>query len=240
MKTSIAALGLCFALHAPTWAQAVAPSQSRQVSSPIKLTAQASSDEQLARDWGLRTEEWARYKQLMQGPLGIYSPNLDPLTALGIEARTDEERRHYAELQVVAEARRVDKTLAYQRAYDAAWQRMRPGAQRVVMAGTTPSRQSPQGVDSRIAVFVRADCTLCDQRVRQMQATGTSFDVYMVGSLQNDSAIRQWASRTGVDPGKVRARTITLNHDAGRWLSIGIGGELPAVVRQVNGQWLRQ
>jgi integrating conjugative element protein (TIGR03759 family) len=240
MKTSIAVLGLCLTLQPTTWARAAIPNQSKQVSSPIKLTTQAPADEELARDWGLRTEEWSRYKQLMQGPLGIYAPNLDPLTALGIEARTDDERRHYAELQVTAEARRVDKTLAYQRAYDAAWQRMRPDAQRVVMAGAAPSRQSPQGMDGRMAVFVRADCTLCDQRVRQMQAAGISFDVYMVGSLQNDAAIRQWASRAGVDPSKVRARAITLNHDAGRWLSIGVGGELPAVVRQVNGQWLRQ
>lgn len=239
MKALIAALALCM-VQACAWAQGVAPSQSKQVSSPIKLTTQAPGDEQFARDWGLRTEEWTRYKQLMQGPLGIYSPNLDPLTALGIEARTDDERRHYAELQVTAEARKVDKTLAYQRAYDAAWQRMRPGAQRVMMAGATPSKPSTQAVDSRIAVFVRADCALCDQRVRQMQAAGTSFDVYMVGSLQNDAAIRQWASRAGVDPGKVRARAITLNHDAGRWLSIDVGGELPAVVRRVKGQWLRQ
>ena len=37
-----------------------------------------------------------------------------------------------------------------------------------------------------------------------------------------------------------RARAITLNHDAGRWLSLGLSGELPAVVREVNGQWQRQ
>ena len=72
----------------------------------------ARSDEQRAQDWGLRTDEWTRYRELMQGPLGVYSPSLDPLTALGIEARSDEERRRYAELQVRAEARRVEKTLS--------------------------------------------------------------------------------------------------------------------------------
>ena len=40
--------------------------------------------------------------------------------------------------------------------------------------------------------------------------------------------------------GRVRSRTITLNHDAGRWLSLGLPGDLPAVVREVNGQWQRQ
>src|SRR3546814_4495355 len=88
-------------------------------------------DDRVASDWGLQPQEWARYRELMDGPLGIYSPNLDPLSALGIEARTDEERRRYAELQVQVEARRVEKLLAYQRAYDEAWQRLNPGMQRV-------------------------------------------------------------------------------------------------------------
>ncbi|MGV8691898.1 TIGR03759 family integrating conjugative element protein, partial [Pseudomonas aeruginosa] len=83
----------------------------------VQPGADAALDERQAREWGLRSEEWARYRQLMQGPLGVYSPQLDPLTALGIEARSDEERRRYAELQVQAEAQRVGKTLAYQRAY---------------------------------------------------------------------------------------------------------------------------
>src|SRR3546814_7173997 len=55
----------------------------------------------------------------------------DLLSALGVEARSDEERRRYAEMQVKAEARRVEKLLAYQRAYDEAWQRLNPGMQRV-------------------------------------------------------------------------------------------------------------
>ena len=96
----------------------------RARSRQVQNSADAALDERLARDWGLRPEEWARYRQLMQGPLGIYSPNLDPLTALGIEARSDEERNRYAELQVQAESKRVGKTLAYQRACDAAWKRL--------------------------------------------------------------------------------------------------------------------
>lgn len=197
------------------------------------------SDELLARDWGLSAEDWARYRKLMQGPLGVYSPNLDPLTALGIEARSDEERNRYAELQVQAEARRVGKTLAYQRAYDAAWQRLFPGQPRVSLPGAKAQGAGNTG-SGRLAVFVKADCAPCAQRVQQLQAAGTAFDLYMVGSRQDDARIRQWATQAGIDPARVRARTITLNHDAGRWLSLGLPGELPAVVREGNGQWQRQ
>lgn len=220
-------------------AQNAATTDSRIVQSRDRAAIDADLDERLARDWGLQAEEFARYRQLMQGPLGVYSPNLDPLTALGIEARTDEERRRYAELQVQAEARRVEKTLAYQRAYDDAWKRLHPTLQPVLLTEAGGSLSTP-GAPGRLAVFVKDDCPACEQRVRQLQTAGTAFDLYMVGSRQDDARIRRWASKAGIDPAKVRARTITLNHDAGRWLSIGMQGELPVAVREVNGQWQRQ
>jgi len=117
-----------------------------------------SSDTGLAQQWGLHDDEFARYRELMQGPLGIYSPHLDPLSALGIEARTDEERRRHAELQVQAEARRVEKLLADQRAYDEAWQHLYSDRQRVNLPGAVSSAISGNG---HMALFVRDGCAAC-------------------------------------------------------------------------------
>jgi integrating conjugative element protein (TIGR03759 family) len=223
------------AQNGPTTSARTLPSQSQP-------STETSLEERRAQDWGLRTEEWQRYQQLMQGPLGTYSPNLDPLTALGIEARTEQEQRRYAELQVQAESRRVGKTLAYQRAYDEAWKRLYPGMQPVNLPGANvPARSSaPNSGSSRLAVFVRDGCPPCDERVKQLQASNSAFDVYVVGSRQQDERIRQWAARVGIDPAKVRERSITLNHDSGRWISIGAQGDLPAVVQEVDGQWQRR
>lgn len=174
--------------------------------------------------------------------VGHFSPNLDPLTALGIEARSDEERRRYAELQVQVEAQRVEKTLAYQRAYDAAWQRLHPGMQRVNLPGAsqTSSATGVPGDANRLAVFIKDGCAPCGQLVQQLQTSGAEFDLYMVGSRQDDARIRDWAKRARIDPARVRSGSITLNHDAGRWLSLGLQGDLPAVVRQIGGEWQRQ
>lgn len=222
-------------------AQGTDTRSSSAVPSHERPTAIEHSDEQHARDWGLRAAEWVRYQELMRGPLGVYSPHLDPLTALGIEARSDEERRRYAELQVQAEAARVEKLLAYQRAYDDAWQRLNPSLQRVMLPGagtaSTPGMSTPS---ARAAVFVKDDCPACDALVQRLQANGGEFDLYMVGSRADDARIRAWARRVGIDPARVQARTITLNHDAGRWRSLGLPGELPAVVREMDGQWQRQ
>ncbi|WP_308142538.1 TIGR03759 family integrating conjugative element protein [Burkholderia pseudomallei] len=218
-------MSLAAAAAAQTRAAVIASATPIERASPI-----AASDDARAHAWELNATEWIRYQQLMQGPLGIYSPNLDPLTALGIEARSDAERQHYAELQVRAEAQRVQKELSYQHAYDAAWKRLYPD-QVPVRALTSPSRPDVSLAHTgRLAVFVKDDCPPCDARVRQLQASGTAFDIYMVGSRGDDARIRAWAQRVGIDPAKVRARTITLNHDAGRWLMLGGQGALPAVL----------
>jgi integrating conjugative element protein (TIGR03759 family) len=206
-----------------------------------RLIVTKVSEEQLAQDWKLAPEEWMRFRQLMQGPLGTYSPNLDPLSALGIEARNNSEREHYADLQVEAEAARVKKLLDYQRAYDEAWARRVPDLLRVYLPTTNlPASTPPPQQSGRLAVFAKLECRRCEQRVKQLQASGVPFDLYLVGSREEDEVIRQWATRAGIEPGKVRDRRITLNHDSGRWQSLELLGELPAVVREINGKWIRQ
>ncbi|HBP0979028.1 TIGR03759 family integrating conjugative element protein [Comamonas sp. Y6] len=231
---------LLAALHLPASAQQT-PQQAANIQPARSSQSQIahSQDTRQAKEWGLRDDEFARYRELMEGPIGVYSPNLDPLSVLGIEARSDEERRRYAELQVQVEARRVEKLLAYQRAYDEAWQRLNPGMQRVNLPDDKPGASATRGI-GRTAVFVKDGCDACGQVVQRLQSSGAEFDLYMVGSRQDDARIRDWAKRAQVDPARVRSGSITLNHDGGRWLSLGLPGELPAVVREVNGQWQRQ
>jgi len=240
MKPSIILSALLLAsTQWPAWAQQPATAPARNAQSQERPLAARILDDRVASDWGLQPQEWARYRELMDGPLGIYSPNLDPLSALGIEASTEEERRRYAELQVQVEARRVEKLLAYQRAYDEAWQRLNPGMQRVNLPDDKPVAGATRG-SGRTAVFVKDGCVACGQLVQRLQSAGAEFDLYMVGSRQDDARIRDWAKRAQIDPARVRSGTITLNHDGGRWLTLGVPGDLPAVVREVNGQWQRQ
>jgi len=244
MKPSIILSALLLAsAQLPAWAQQPATAPARNAQSQERSLIAHALDDRVASNWGLQPQEWARYRELMDGPLGIYSPNLDPLSALGIEARTDEERRRYAELQVQVEARRVEKLLAYQRAYDEAWQRLNPGMQRVNLPDDKPgagTSSNPLRDSGRTAVFVKDGCAACGQLVQRLQSSGAEFDLYMVGSRQDDGRIRDWAKRAQIDPARVRAGSITLNHDDGRWLSLGLPGDLPAAVREVNGQWQRQ
>lgn len=99
---------------------------------------------------------------------------------------------------------------------------------------------SQAATSSRLAVFVENDCPACETAIQKLQADGHAFDLYMVGSEAEDSRIRAWARQSGIQPDKVRAGHITLNHDSGRWHALGLSGGLPAIVREVNGSWQRQ
>lgn len=212
--------------------------------SEAQTSSHSFTQSDLAREWGLTLQEWTHYQTLMQGPRGMYSPGLDPLTALGIEAKTAEDRRRYAELQVKAERERVDKELAYQRAYDQAFASLYP-SEKVIQIAPNPlslaSRPPPLlRAASRLAIFVKDNCPPCIARTKDLQAKKQAFDLYFVGSQEDDEKIRRWALLSGIEPARVRDRQITLNHDEGRWASLGLTGDLPAVVREVNGQWQRQ
>lgn len=238
-----------FAVFAFAYGCHAAPGQATSVSntqnSATQNSSQAASQTELAREWGLTPQEWTHYQTVMKGPRGIYSPGLDPLTALGIEAKSEQERRRYAELQVQAERQRIDKELAYQKAYDQAFARLYPN-EKVIQISSNPSSTPGSSAvtavkgSGRLAVFVQDNCTACIARVSDLQAQKQTFDLYFVGSQGDDEKIRRWAILAGVEPASVRSRQITLNHDAGRWLGLGLGGELPAVVREENGQWQRQ
>ena len=195
------------------------------------------SDSEQAASWGLTEQEWTRFEQIQAGPRSFWSPNLDPLTALGVEAQTDQERQRYAELQVALEAKRAERELAYQNAYTAAWAKLFPGL--LPIQGMASPSPASSAVMPRQALFVEDHCPACTAEAQRLQNSDTAFDIYLVGSQGEDERVRSWARQAGIDPVKVQRRQITLNHDRGRWFSLGALGSLPATFQQVNGQWQR-
>lgn len=91
----------------------------------------------------------------------------------------------------------------------------------------TPNMSPALQSSGRLALFVQDNCTACIQRVRDLQQQNKEFDLYFVGSQNDAERVRHWAILAGVDPKKVRSKQITLNHDEGRWMALGLGGALP-------------
>lgn len=220
----------------------------------VHSSTDSESSQKQADRWGISVEDWDRYTDLMKGSRGIYSPGLDPIAVLGIEARSDEERDRFARLQAMAETKRVQKELEYQRAYDNAVAQLNQGQQVINLRPEKPlfSEKPNQSADvdgsGRLALFVKLDCQPCSAKAKILQQKGTSFDVYMVGDEGSDDKIRAWAIAAGIEPAKVRQKIITLNHDEGRWEAIlGASGspvaasdQFPVALRKAGGKWVRQ
>ena len=77
-------------------------------------TTQEQSVADVAAQWGLDSQDWTAYEQVMRDRRGVWSPGLDPITALGVSADSATDRKRYAELYVRTEFERTRKELAFQ------------------------------------------------------------------------------------------------------------------------------
>ena len=103
----------------------------------------------LAQIWNLSNEEMVRAKVLLEGPRKTFSvPNLSPVEALGIHARTDAERRKYAEAFARALHQDVERSLAWNNAFAEAMQRMYPNEAVVDYSGVPKSNASIGAADA--------------------------------------------------------------------------------------------
>ena len=172
--------------------------------------------------WGLTQKDWMVYQKLMQGTRGVLSPELDPITALGVEANSESERQRYAELHVKFERQRVEKELAFQRSVDAAWNRLYPNAQLIDMSKLKKGEQTPSSAaqtQGRLLFFTRIkQCPDCEQTLKTLLGQirqGRQLDIFLVDAKTDDD-IRAWARTHNIPTEKVMDRSITLNHDKGR------------------------
>ncbi|SEO85061.1 TIGR03759 family integrating conjugative element protein [Aquisalimonas asiatica] len=202
--------------------------------------------------WDLDDGEWQRYETLMDGPRGLWSPDLDPVWVLGIHARSDSERRRYAEMAVERERERVADELAFQRAYDDAWDRLYPDRQLFADQNTGSIAGAKAPSDERTALPLEAmedgdrlvlvadrqcrECTEVVNAVVQALADGAEWrvDVFLL-DMDTDEEVREWATAQAIPLDLVRERRITLNRDDGTLA----GYEPPALLRQDGLRWQR-
>lgn len=89
----------------------------------VANTGLSSSDLEVARMWGLSSDEMRRAKLLLAGPRGTFSqPNLSPVEALGIHARNPAEQQKYATAFARALHDDTERVVAWMRAYEGARQ----------------------------------------------------------------------------------------------------------------------
>jgi len=208
---------------------------SREISGGTSDTSLSPTDLERSRVWGLSEAEWRRYQALLLGVRGSVSPaNLSPVEVLGIHARDDAERRHYAELWARAMFEDAERILAFQHSYNAAARRLNPGLKLIDTAAlhATPiKRKSELRGDDRVLFFTGLDCPACDAvMVKLLDRLDRidGIDVYVTDADSSDDAgIRRWAEAHAIKVVWVRDGRVTLNHDTGVLSRIADGAARP-------------
>lgn len=139
-------------VHAQVRTQQTQVTSSRPAATDTSVTTLDASDRIAQEVWGLSNEEMLRAKLLAQGPRRNFSvPNLSPLEILGIHARSDSERQQYAERFARIFRADVERSIAWDRAYQAAMAKLYPNDPVISFAGL-PKVQATAGAADMVNV----------------------------------------------------------------------------------------
>ncbi len=201
---------------------AATPTQQSQVTNSVLNQAAAHY-----QAFGLTQNDWTRYETIMQGAGQYYWPDLDPVTVLGLNARSLEERNRYARILARQEYENSEKLILLDKAYHKAFQELYgnvpiinlvelPAYQNKLMEESQATQSGQQiKFGDRYIIFTSTHCTACDRRVKRVLSDftlGQSVDIHFKNDSRDD--ITRWAARLGISPDAVNNGTITLNPDS--------------------------
>ncbi len=197
---------------------------------------QLSSDvvEKLASKWGITVEEYQRYTDIINGPLGKWNPEIDPIFALGIFAENEEEKQRYAEMYAKQEYELVVRTQAFERAYRKSFSEQFPEAkiiehvlmqeyyayQNAKKANKLSRRHKSRFYENdRILYFIDVNCSDCSSHIEklykiQQENHQLYIDLYLLG-ISTEQEARAWAVDNAIDIELVKQEKVTINVDNG-------------------------
>jgi integrating conjugative element protein (TIGR03759 family) len=170
--------------------------------------------------WELTQDEEKRYVLLMQNRSNIYYRGLrqTPLDILGINARTEDERNHFAELAAKQEAQKVSKNIAWNNAFYKAYNKL--FANMPVVGDFDPKPFSPyahkpvqlnQG--ETLYFFIKPDDAVKSVLMLLIEAVDTTPNTHLNIMLldSNEVSIQRWANQHQIPQVLVNNGQVTLN-----------------------------
>lgn len=181
-------------------------------------------DKAKAKSWGLSTTEWSKYKRLKEtSSRAVLVPNIDPITLLGTEAKTDSERKYYARLFNDMEIKRSIQDVAFGFAQNADIQRRTPGHNAFksskekrnlrkanYLAGIAKQKETP---DEYVAFvdFNKKCGDACQVQLDQVTSGGNFVHFYFLNAKSDDQLFK-FVEKHQIDAKKIKSGYYTLNY----------------------------
>lgn len=218
INKTLPAVFLCFSCVS---AAPLTADETSQTDVRMSQSEESQTGEELAKLWGLDASEWDEYQLIMKGPRGTWTPNLDPITVLGINAKSEAERNEYAEKLAKLERARVTRELEFEIAYQKAQKRLFGHIPLYKEAGTASfSGLGEAKKYKKVDVFINSPCIECEGVAKNVLNSGVDVDFYFSGF--NSEQIKGWAVGVGVTPAMISKKRVTLNFDGGRSKAFGV------------------
>lgn len=208
----------------------------------LKLTKKQLHE---AKVWGLTTEEEKRYVFLMQNKSKLYYKGLrqTPLDILGLNARNEAERNHFAEIAAKQEAQKVSQNIAWNNAFHKASNQL--FANVPVVGDFDPSPYSPyahkpvhlSGGDTLFFFIKEEDAvkTILFMLYDALENTPNA-KLHLMLMDMDDTTIQLWANQHQIPQHLVNSGRISLNHGELNYQSLKlINKTLPLLLLSKNG-----
>jgi integrating conjugative element protein (TIGR03759 family) len=189
----------------------------------INIKKLNDSEKYQARVWGISNDDEIRYLNLMKNRSGIYfkKRDLSPVQVLGINSRSDNERKHYAAIDVRQEALKNSRILAYGATFHQAALRFASENNLPVLRPFDKSKYSPYNykpVELKsgdiMELYITLDYpmrTTLHELIKALDSTSnTKLKIFFQGRGVNKGSIQVWAKNLNLSREMVSNHTITL------------------------------
>lgn len=216
---------------------------SDQDSNSIALTEQQLHE---AKVWNLTLEEERRYVLLMQNRSGIYYRGLrqTPLDILGINARDEAERAHFAELAAGQEAQKVAKNIAWNNAFHKTYNELFANVPVVGdfdLSPYSPYSHQPVHLNSgeTLYLFIKQEDAVRTILLTLFDAIENTPNTQLHIMLLDcdDTAIQLWANKNQLPAHLVNNSQVTLNHGEPNYKALKVTKKTtPLLLLSKNGE----
>lgn len=214
----------------------------------MKLT-QAQQHQALV--WGLSQDEEKRYVALMQNRSGYYynqqKNQVSPVEVLGFNARTDQARARYAEMDAKQQFQHTAKYFAYNAAYIKASSELKAKLKLPVLrpfntAKFSPFNYQPMALKpgDHLVLFtglqdeVKPITSALIESIERVP--NLHLQVYFVGHGITKAQIEHWALAQNIPVNYVTNHQISLNFNQGQWARVNTTRHLPVLLLKRGGQ----
>ncbi|MDC5870291.1 hypothetical protein OPW39_15895 [Vibrio europaeus] len=189
-----------------------------------------SPNEQTQADlWDLSKDDYQRFKAILQSPRAYTTPKLDknPVLALGVMARSPQERKKYADKWVKIQFEQNVQTIVWALEVEEAWERNYPGIPRFTYGLHDKKHHSASEMVDKASAFDRKkiwlkvdDCGSCETELANLlrklsNKSISGIDIFIEGieaSNVNNKIVGRWAAKNGISQKVVQKQIVTLNY----------------------------